>query len=244
MGWRPPLRTRAAAGCGPVRNGNDMTPSYPELEVLAGQVSVPVSWTARSSRSAAAAPTSACCSPACTSGRPAADQRRAGPPVPVRHPVRGRRDAAGMLIPPAASGSRVSAWTPVRSVPRRGIAAGRPTCWPPAWPTAWKAWSASRWPRPIILASAGAGSRSRTSGMPRSSSAAGNPAGAAGRHIGSLLLGVPDDGQLRYAGHVGTGFTQAMLTDLARQLRVCAAPPARSPARRPPGTRAGSNTYG
>ncbi len=38
--------------------------------------------------------------------------------------------------------------------------------------------------------------------------------------IGSLLLGVPDhDGQLRYAGHVGTGFTQAMLTDLENQLR-------------------------
>jgi bifunctional non-homologous end joining protein LigD len=37
--------------------------------------------------------------------------------------------------------------------------------------------------------------------------------------IGSLLLGVPDGGQLRYAGHVGTGFTQAMLADLARRLR-------------------------
>jgi bifunctional non-homologous end joining protein LigD len=37
--------------------------------------------------------------------------------------------------------------------------------------------------------------------------------------IGSLLLGVPGHGgQLRYAGHVGTGFTQAMLTDLARRL--------------------------
>jgi bifunctional non-homologous end joining protein LigD len=37
--------------------------------------------------------------------------------------------------------------------------------------------------------------------------------------IGSLLLGVRDGRQLRYAGHVGTGFTQAMLIDLARQLR-------------------------
>ena len=36
--------------------------------------------------------------------------------------------------------------------------------------------------------------------------------------IGSLLLGVPDRGGLRYAGHVGTGFTQAMLTGLARRL--------------------------
>ena len=37
--------------------------------------------------------------------------------------------------------------------------------------------------------------------------------------IGSLLLGVYDRGRLRYAGHVGTGFTQAMLADLTRQLR-------------------------
>ena len=36
--------------------------------------------------------------------------------------------------------------------------------------------------------------------------------------IGSLLLGVDDDDQLRYAGHVGTGFTEAMLADLMRQL--------------------------
>ena len=38
--------------------------------------------------------------------------------------------------------------------------------------------------------------------------------------IGSLLLGVPDGGQLRYAGHVGTGFSQAVLADLARRLRT------------------------
>ncbi len=37
--------------------------------------------------------------------------------------------------------------------------------------------------------------------------------------IGSLLLGVYDGGRLRYAGHVGTGFTQAMLADLSRRLR-------------------------
>jgi bifunctional non-homologous end joining protein LigD len=36
--------------------------------------------------------------------------------------------------------------------------------------------------------------------------------------IGSLLLGVYDRGQLRYVGHVGTGFTEAMLADLMRQL--------------------------
>ena len=37
--------------------------------------------------------------------------------------------------------------------------------------------------------------------------------------IGSLLLGVYDGDRLRYVGHVGTGFTDAMLADLAEQLR-------------------------
>lgn len=37
--------------------------------------------------------------------------------------------------------------------------------------------------------------------------------------IGSLLVGVWDGPRLRYAGHVGTGFTQAMLADLMRRLR-------------------------
>ncbi|WP_336646918.1 ATP-dependent DNA ligase [Microbacterium sp. USHLN186] len=38
--------------------------------------------------------------------------------------------------------------------------------------------------------------------------------------IGSLLLGVPDEGgALRYVGRVGTGFTDRMLRDLAAQLR-------------------------
>ncbi|MBV9487622.1 MAG: non-homologous end-joining DNA ligase [Frankiaceae bacterium] len=37
--------------------------------------------------------------------------------------------------------------------------------------------------------------------------------------IGSLLLGVPDEsGALQFAGHVGTGFTDAMLRDLAADL--------------------------
>ena len=36
--------------------------------------------------------------------------------------------------------------------------------------------------------------------------------------IGSLLQGVYDNDRLRYAGNVGTGFTQAMLADLLRQL--------------------------
>ena len=36
--------------------------------------------------------------------------------------------------------------------------------------------------------------------------------------IGSLLLGVPGDDGLHYAGHVGTGFTDAMLRDLSDML--------------------------
>src|ERR671923_1624356 len=36
--------------------------------------------------------------------------------------------------------------------------------------------------------------------------------------LGALLLGYFDDGRLRYAGKVGTGFTQATLRDLAERL--------------------------
>ena len=37
--------------------------------------------------------------------------------------------------------------------------------------------------------------------------------------LGALLLGHYEDGRLRYAGKVGTGFTQATLHDLAKRLR-------------------------
>lgn len=37
--------------------------------------------------------------------------------------------------------------------------------------------------------------------------------------IGSLLVGIPGDHGLEYAGNVGTGFTEAMLRDLAARLR-------------------------
>jgi len=40
--------------------------------------------------------------------------------------------------------------------------------------------------------------------------------GARAGGIGSLLLGVPEDGRLRYAGRVGTGFDAAALAELAR----------------------------
>ena len=42
--------------------------------------------------------------------------------------------------------------------------------------------------------------------------------GSRANTIGSLFLGICDDGRLTYAGNVGTGFTQAMLAGLMRQL--------------------------
>jgi bifunctional non-homologous end joining protein LigD len=42
--------------------------------------------------------------------------------------------------------------------------------------------------------------------------------------IGSLLLGVYDEHGLRYVGNVGTGFSEAMLRDLAQMLRPLARP--------------------
>lgn len=42
--------------------------------------------------------------------------------------------------------------------------------------------------------------------------------GARGGGIGSLLIGMYDERGLRFVGHVGTGFTERMLTDLARML--------------------------
>jgi bifunctional non-homologous end joining protein LigD len=42
--------------------------------------------------------------------------------------------------------------------------------------------------------------------------------------IGALLLGVPTEGGLDYAGKVGTGFTHEMLADLARRLETLRSP--------------------
>lgn len=43
--------------------------------------------------------------------------------------------------------------------------------------------------------------------------------GRRAKQIGSLLLGIPENGKLRYVGHVGTGFTESMLDDLMTQLK-------------------------
>jgi len=45
------------------------------------------------------------------------------------------------------------------------------------------------------------------------------PSKKAGRPFSSILLGVREHGQLRYAGRVGTGYTEARLGDLAEKFR-------------------------
>jgi bifunctional non-homologous end joining protein LigD len=49
--------------------------------------------------------------------------------------------------------------------------------------------------------------------------------GGRANRIGALLVGVPDDGGLRYAGRVGTGFTGSVLDELARILEPRDDPP-------------------
>jgi DNA ligase D-like protein (predicted ligase) len=44
------------------------------------------------------------------------------------------------------------------------------------------------------------------------------------RHFGALLVGYYEDGELRYAGKVGTGFSEAMLTKLGAKLNALEVP--------------------
>ncbi len=75
--------------------------------------------------------------------------------------------------------------------------------------TAWKASSPSGGPpRTGRVGAVPTGRRSRSSGRRRWSSAAGRMGRGERRDsLGALLLGIPDDGGLRYVGKVGTGFT-------------------------------------
>ena len=125
----------------------------------------------------------------------------------------GRRGPARPALRRAAGAARRAR---ARRAPLGGHAvvprAAGPTCWPPARRTGSRASSPSGWTRrtgPGCAAPTGA--RSRTSAPSRSSSAAGGRGRAGGpATIGSLLFGVPDDeGRLVYAGHVGTGFSDA-----------------------------------
>jgi bifunctional non-homologous end joining protein LigD len=52
------------------------------------------------------------------------------------------------------------------------------------------------------------------------------------RHLGSLIVAVREGGRLLYSGHVGTGYTDADLTELARLLKPLAVP--KCPAGNPP----------
>jgi bifunctional non-homologous end joining protein LigD len=46
-----------------------------------------------------------------------------------------------------------------------------------------------------------------------------SPSDKVGRPFSSILLGVNEDGELRYAGRVGSGFNEALLDELAAQFR-------------------------
>ena len=53
--------------------------------------------------------------------------------------------------------------------------------------------------------------------------------------FGALLVGYFDEGRLRYAGKVGTGFDQATLDELRDKLEAARREPRRSPRRRDSG---------
>ena len=147
----------------------------------------------------------------------------------------------------AARPWRLSGWRGTAGRCRRP-STGRPrTPWRPPGRRGWRVSSPSGTTRRTCPAGARrTGSRSSTSACRRSWSAAGRPGpGRREGGIGSLLLGVPDDeGRLVFAGHVGTGFTDAMLADLGHPAAGRGARgPRRSPTRFPartPRTRTGS----
>ena len=81
-------------------------------------------------------------------------------------------------------------------------------CWRRRGSTAWKASSPSAPPAATNPGAAASGSRSR-SATSRNSSIGGFTAPQGGReYFGALVLGVYEDGKLRWAGNVGTGFDQ------------------------------------
>ncbi|HEX8752406.1 MAG TPA: non-homologous end-joining DNA ligase [Solirubrobacterales bacterium] len=50
------------------------------------------------------------------------------------------------------------------------------------------------------------------------------PPQGARKHFGALLVGYHEDGELRYAGKVGTGFSERVLADLARRMEALKVP--------------------
>jgi bifunctional non-homologous end joining protein LigD len=203
------------------RNGNDMTASYPELSVLAERVTVPVIVDGEVIAICGGRPDFARLQSRMHVRRPAGRLLSA---VPVQLYLFDLLQADGELLlglPYTARRERLAGLgldtDPVRTPPwYRGGAAdvqaaslahglegvvGKPLA------SAYHPGQRRDWIKVKNIRHAEAIVGGWTPGR-------GHRAGA----IGSLLLGLPDRGGLRYAGHVGTGFTQAMLTDLAQRL--------------------------
>ena len=98
-----------------------------------------------------------------------------------------------------------------------------------------KAWSPSCAMRPIAPGGARAGSKRNARRGRNSSSAGYMPSTTSAKAIGSLVLGVYENGALSHVGRVGTGFTEAVAKDLFKaldRLRMQLQPLCRSPHRR------------
>ena len=208
------------------RNGNDLTPSYPELAVLAEQV-------------AGDAVLDGEIVAVDGSGRPdfgllqtrmgltrERDVRRAQREVPVRYllfdvpaaegrslvhePWTERRAALERVVrpegpidvPPVFEGDLDAALRTSRRLRLEGVVAKRPDSTYVAGRRS-RAWIKLKHHRAqeVVVAGWRPGTGRRAGG------------------VGSLLLGVPDEGGLRYVGRVGTGFTDRQLDDLLTELR-------------------------
>jgi len=219
------VRAVVYAGAGRLRlvsrNGTDMTASYPELGVLAGQVRVPVVLDGEIIAIRGGRPDFGLLQSRVHVRRPPGrllaevpvqlylfDVLQAGGQVLLSMPYTARRerlaglglDADPVRTPPWYPGGGAGVLAVSRSHGLEGVV-GKPLA------SAYRPGQRRDWIKVKNLRHAevliGGWTPSR-----------GHRADA----IGSLLLAVPDPAGLRYAGHVGTGFTGAMRTDLARQL--------------------------
>jgi bifunctional non-homologous end joining protein LigD len=219
------VRAVVYAGAGRLRllsrNGNDMTDSYPELGVLAGQVRAPVVLDGEIIAIRGGRPDFGLLQSRMHVRRPAArllsdvpvqlylfDLLYAGGELLLALPYTVRRDRLEGLglndgpvrTPPWYQDGAADVLAASRSHGLEGVV-GKPlaSAYHPGQRRDWiKVKNLQR--AEVIIGGCTPGQGGRAGG------------------IGSLLVGVPDRGQLRYAGHVGTGFTQAMLADLARRL--------------------------
>src|SRR5712691_11278501 len=177
------------------RTGNDMTGSYPELAVLARQVDAPVIVDGEII--------------AIRQGRPDFDLLQHGGQSLLPVPYTGRRerlaelglDAGPVRTPPWYPGGAADILAASLANALEGVV-GKPlaSAYHPGQRRDWIKVKNVRHQEVIICGwKPGQGRRADT--------------------IGSLLVGVWDGHRLRYAGHVGTGFTQAMLADLTRRLQ-------------------------